>query len=105
MKRISSKYKAKGNPNALPAMQAVDLALNVAACDNLPLVVVSGKDEKEISDIQQRLLPAIWSKSIPGQFVYSQTTDSLDLKPILGKKLRTGVLIVKPDDFGLSREK
>lgn len=39
MKRIATKYPVKGDVKALPAMADFRISLNVAACDNLPLVV------------------------------------------------------------------
>jgi len=43
-----------------------------------------------------------WFGTVTGQFVYGRTTDSLDLKPIIGKKYESRVMVVKPDDFGLT---
>lgn len=102
MKQASEKYKAKSEVDSFPAMQAVDLALNVAACDNVPLLVVIGKDAAEAKAIQKRLVPAIWSEQLQGQFVHCSTATFDDLKPFTGKKLKSGVLMVEPDSYGLT---
>ena len=101
MNKFAKTYPATNEPLVVPAMQSVDLALNVAACDNLPLVVVSAKDQTELKSIEDKLINAVWSPELRGQFVYARTTNAADLKILVGKKYESGVMVVMPGNFGL----
>lgn len=102
MARLVDKYKAKGAPSVVPSMQTVELALNVAACDNLPLVIVSGTTAEKLKQIENKMLPAVWSKKVAGKFVYGSTNDKDDLKLFSGKKYESGIMVIQPGKFGLS---
>ena len=102
LKRISDRYTPKASSNAVPYMENFDVALNVASCDNLPLVVVSGKTQSEIDAMSKKLNEPIWSNSLAGQFVYAAVTDPNQLKAITGAKRKDGILIVEPGAFGLT---
>jgi hypothetical protein len=86
----------------VPYVDRVDLALNVAASDNRPLIVVFGTDEKELATINSKLQPLVWDPSVIGQFMYASTTDIAELKVIIGKNKNPGVFLVEPDEFGVS---
>jgi len=91
----------------LPVMNSVDVALNVAACDNLPLLVTFAENEQRLAEINNALLKTAWSESLAGQFVYGSTSNKQELKPILGvkgnsAKLAEGILVVEPGPYGLS---
>ena len=86
----------------LPQLSKVDVALNVAACDNRPLVVTVGKAQEQLNEINQKLLRKAWSEKFAGQFVYASTIKSADLKPLAGAKDSSAILLVEPDAFGLS---
>jgi hypothetical protein len=88
--------------NQLPLMESVEVALNVAACDNLPLVVTFSSDQQQLDKLNSDLLGVAWSESLAGQFVYATASDTKRLKPILGIEIDTGVLVVEPGQYGLS---
>ena len=70
MKRISQQYAAKDSDHdkALPTMATVRLALNVAACDRQPLIVVQGENETQRKALEDRLATIAWSDEFIGQF-------------------------------------
>jgi len=86
----------------LPQLSKVDVALNVAACDNRPLVVTVGKAQEELNEINQKLVRKAWSEKFAGQFVYASTIKPVDLKPLAGANDSSVILLVEPDAFGLS---
>ena len=106
MNQIALRYQqsesAKYTDPKLPEAKSVDLALNVSAADNLPLVVVYGKDEKQIEKLNSQLRPLVWSDEFAGEFCFASTNDAADLKPILGNHNLNSILVVEPDQFGVS---
>ncbi len=91
--------------NVLPEMKSLDLAINVASCDRLPLIVAVGDTPEELAEIRKSLLPTAWSEELAGQFVFASILTSGDLRPLHGMDDgtgKTGAFIVVPDTFGLS---
>ena len=43
----------------------------------------------------------IWKERLAGKFIYSSTTNRNDLKIVKGVGTRTGILVVRPDTYGL----
>ncbi|MCA9121008.1 MAG: hypothetical protein H6822_31020 [Planctomycetaceae bacterium] len=86
----------------LPVMNSVDVALNVAACDNLPVIVTFSENDRKLGNINARILKAVWCESLAGQFVYATTANLAELKPIPGVKAQEGILVVEPGAYGLS---
>ena len=68
----------------LPKVQDYRLALNIAACDGLPLILV-GSDAWE-----ERLARLVWQKSLLGQAIFVRGSS------------RHGATLILPDQFGLS---
>ena len=106
MNRIAKQYplavrNALSDP-ALPVVGKVDVSLNVAACDNRPLVVTVGADATQLEAVNQKLVRKAWSEKFAGQFVYSVTTERTELKPLAGAKPSSAILIVEPGPFGVS---
>ena len=82
-------------------MKSVRLGINVASCDGLPGVVVFGRDRREVDQLNSKLSGVIWDEALAGKFIYASTTESDDLKIIDGASTRAGILVVKPDAYGL----
>jgi len=100
-KQAGAEQAALGD-RQLPLMKNVELALNVASCDNLPVIVTVATDEEKLAALNRELLPVAWSEALAGQFVYAAVTDKALLKPLTGVEIATGILVVQPDEFGLS---
>lgn len=104
MKRIAGQYAAKkagGPPPELPKVANVRLAINVAACDNQPLVLVFSSNASVRKELEERLAALAWSDPFLGQFVYASASSAKELAGIDGAKDETGILVIQPDKFGL----
>jgi hypothetical protein len=105
MNRIGREYSVKesaaGRLPELPTVPNVRLAINVAACDNRPLVVLFASDETSRRALEERLRPLAWSEAFLGQFVYATTSDVKELAAVEGVKAEPCVLVIQPDRFGL----
>ncbi len=86
----------------LPMVKELDVSLNVAACDNRPLVVTFASGQRELDAINQKLLRKAWSEQFAGQFVYGSTLKKEDLKPLAGAKDSSAIMVVEPGAFGVS---
>lgn len=98
MQEVVSQYEVQEIAPMFPVMKNLTLALNVAACDGLQLVisVTSGA-----SDVESRIAQSAWQPQLIGQFVYARATPE-ELKPISGVQVEEGMVIADPDDFGIS---
>ncbi len=106
MNRLATQYPL-ATRNALtdtqlPQLAKVDVALNVAACDNRPLVVTVASSPEQLNQVNQKLIKKAWSEKLAGQFVYASTIKPADLQPLAGAKDSSAILLVEPDTFGLS---
>ena len=105
MNSMSSRYKKRTSAQrvaAVPAMESIELATNVAACDNLPLVVVAAETEAELMKLKAKVAQAAWTPELAGLFVYGVTTKSRELRPFTGSDATSGVFVVEPGEFGLT---
>lgn len=105
MTRIAQQYDA-GRQQAevlpeLPAVANVRLALNVAACDNQPLVILVDRDEQELRKMAEQVRALAWNEEFLGRMTYAATTRSADLEAIDGAVDGNGLLVVQADKFGL----
>ena len=104
MTRIAGAYAVKhagGPPPELPKVANVRLAIDVAACDNQPLVLVFSPDAKVRQDLEERLAALAWSDQFLGRFVYASASAAGELADIEGAKAEAGILVIQSDKFGL----
>lgn len=103
---ISAEFEGRTEPlrsdTQLPLMKSLELALNVAAADGLPLVVTFAESDERLEALNRRLVPSAWKESLAGQFVYVAVGDSKTLRPLTDDVSGEGILLVEPDQFGLS---
>lgn len=111
MKEIADQYDVSSKQTSLSDMQlpyaeSLDIGLNIASADGLPLILVVGNDEQKLKAIEQQMLPFAWTETNAGQFGYAKATDVKSLKPITGIEgeldLLNAILVVQPGQFGLS---
>jgi hypothetical protein len=107
MRKIADRHPPKaGAARESPRMPwLVDLrrALDVAACDMLPLAVVVAEDAKEREALEATLGPLAWSEEMRGRFEWVVATRAQVRE--VAKGVGTGPLVVlKPDAFGLRGE-
>jgi hypothetical protein len=105
LRQVASQYSAKATDGeshpALPRMKSVRLGINVASCDGLPSVVVLGKDQGAVDRLDKKLGAVIWDEDLAGRFIYASTTEPSDLDRVSGAKSKTGILVIKPDIYGM----
>ena len=107
LNRIARKYKSPSSKPvndvaALPYMKSLDLALNVAAADQLPVAVVfDDGDRKILEQLESSLKQVAWTQDKQGQFVFAKTSSSEELKPLAIKDKKPGIYLVHPGNFGL----
>jgi hypothetical protein len=99
MRRFASDYRPADSPKALPAMKDFRLALNVAACDNMPLVVAVSDDPAERKALRSRLADIAWSAPLLGKAAYAPPTTTADTRRA-NLPLKPGVYVIQPDTFG-----
>jgi hypothetical protein len=112
MKTIAEQQDVKTDTlfsdTTLPVAKNVEIGLNIAASDGLPLLVIIGENQQKLDGLIAKVLPNAWSEAVAGQFVYATALDPVELKPISGIKWTkdsvagNAILIVEPDQFGLS---
>lgn len=86
-------------PNDIPAVDTVPLAINVAACDKLPLVLVVGRTEEEKRILASRLTPLAWSDQFIGKLIYAKASEA-DPRLIRGTAGGSGYIFASPNQFG-----
>ena len=95
------KKGAEGAPRALPYLSDLRMAVNVAACDNQPLVVVYSGKPAELARLEKALQPIAWSKEIIGRALYVAVSDAAEYaRYIKGEKAAGGYTLVAPEPYG-----
>jgi len=100
MNRISRSYKGNGEPKELPAVPTVRLALNVAACDKRPLLIVVARDSARRKALADRLATLVWRDELAGKLIYATAAPG-ELDQIEGVNRDSTYLFVLPDQFGV----
>jgi hypothetical protein len=104
MEKIAAKYQVKPEAkqtSPLPLVADVRLAVDVAACDNLPLVVLFAPDAEVRRRLDERLRSLAWSPEFIGRFTYTTAAKAPELTAIDGAGNEAGLLVVESDKFGL----
>jgi len=104
MNRLARRYSSGGRARVLPVIKDVRLALNVSACDQLPVVIGCAMDEKQMKTMEKSLAKLAWDDAFAGRFSWVVTTNVDDLKPLQGRKSRTGIFVVQPDPYGVKAD-
>lgn len=99
MKRVAGAFSPKAPPCLLPLVANPRLALDVAAADGLPLVVVVGNDAAVRQRLVDRLAKLAWTDEFIGRFAYAEGTVK-DVIGVPGVTLDAGVVVIAPDKFG-----
>lgn len=100
MKTIASRFIPNDGPRTLPLVANVRLALDVAAADNQPLVVLAAQNEAARKDLEEKIARLAWQPEHVGRFVYAATTDPSELTIITRTSSPTGIFVVEPNAFG-----
>jgi len=100
MRRVAGLYSPKAAQNSLPLVASPRLALDVAAADGLPLVMILGKDRAARQHLVERTASLAWTDDLVGRFVYAEATEK-DISGVRDIALDSGVAVIAPDTFGL----
>ncbi len=104
MLRIAKDFKPKKVARDLPTIADVRLGLNVAACDNVPLVVAWAKNAKGLPALRAKLAQAAWDTGIVGRAHYviaHETEGQVGVSEVAEFEGKLGVYVVVPDAYGL----
>lgn len=105
LQEIAERFPAEKRVNdpsrSVPQIKSVRLGINVASCDGLPSVIVIGKNQPEVDQMNKKLSSVIWDEELAGKFIYASTTNPDDLGNVSGTKTKNGILVIKPDPYGL----
>jgi hypothetical protein len=99
MRRVVGQYSPKAAPSELPLVANPRLALDVAAADGLPLVVIVGKDAAARQRTLERIARLAWTEGFIGRFVYAEGSVK-DVLGVSGISIDAGVVVIAPDKFG-----
>ncbi len=97
--RFASDHPGKADLSALPLAANLKLAVNVAACDNVPLVVLSAPSAEARKALEAKAARLAWRPGVVGQFIWASGPEA-DLKGITGAK--PGLTVVQPARYGTS---
>jgi len=104
MERIAEKYPGNGKSIAqrpVPYLKDLRRALNVASCDNQPLVIVSMTSEAQRRRVEKALAPLAWHEDFRGRFAFAFTNKAAERKPIKDAPEQAAVFVVQPGAYGL----
>ena len=117
MRGFASAYAPKDQPRSLPSIGNLRLALNLAACDSMPLVVGvygskasagPGATEELRRQLEARLAELSWSPGFRGQAQYLMLAEGGEehgqIMELLGASKPAEIQLLMPDAFGQSAE-
>lgn len=94
-------YEPKAELAALPQSLDFRRALNVAACDNQPLVVAYAKSEKTRKALEKKLAALAWTDDFIGRLQYAIVSDRTELAGIAPIPEGGFIAVVQPGQFGV----
>jgi len=104
LRRVAAQFADRNRDTtraaAVPRMKTVRLGINVASCDGLPSVIVAGSSKEQVDAMNKKLSQVIWTDELAGKFIFASTTRPADLQIIKGAKVKSGILVVRPDEYG-----
>lgn len=99
MKEISARYTAKAKPiRGLPELKDLRLALNVAAADMRPLVVLRADDDGTRRRLTDAVIALAWNERLVGRFHFVVLEGETTFE---GLSPDAGLSVVQPDPYGL----
>ena len=102
LEEVANKYDAKARPiEALPTVANLRLALNVAAADMRPLVIVRAKGAKAAKGLAADVAKVAWSEDAVGACHYVVLDEE---STFAGFTPGLGVTVLQPDPYGRGGE-
>ena len=99
---VARKYRPKdaARTPSVPLVEDVRRGLNVASCDNRPLVVVHAAEQDALEALLEKLAPVAWSDALVGRVRWAASSSATELASLDAGD--GGILVVAPDEFGLA---
>ena len=105
MRSIEARLRAENQPRILPEVPDLRLGLNIAACDDVPLVVCMAKDEKHAEEMRGLLAEHAWREELMGRAHYLVLVGRSATKEVRALAKTTlgaaDVVVLRPDAYGL----
>jgi hypothetical protein len=103
MNRIAGRYTLAAQTTTPPLPEVIDVrrAVNVAASDNQPLVIIYVKEEAARRQLVDRVSRLAWSKPFIGRFVYVTASAPNQLENVSGAGTEPGIFVVQANEFGM----
>ena len=97
MKEIARKYPGRSGVDSLPVITDLRLALNVASCDQRPLVILAG-DSKSTRELELELGP--WARDKGAGRVLFVRATTQECQRRLGSRVEPGIVVVQSSVYG-----
>lgn len=98
MHQLAQAYKPRPSVPSLPGVSDLRLAINVGACDNLPVIAAIATDP---GPLEAQLAPLAWTPQLAGKAVWSVDTPAAAQKLLGGARGKDGFLVIQPGTYGL----
>lgn len=102
MQALASAYRSRPTTPQLPGVTDLRLAINVGACDNLPVIAAVAETRQTRALLEAHLAPLAWTPQLAGRAVFSVETSAAATRlvhaPTTGKD---GYLLIQPGTYGL----
>lgn len=98
MQGLATKYQAATTlvSTQIPYVKGVRLAINVAACDRLPVLVLAGSNREQLERLEKAVRPLAWKQRLQGQVIFTSTSDPDEMRGLGGP----GIYLLDPEPFG-----
>ena len=102
LREVASQYPSTAAVE-VPRVETVRVALNVAACDHLPLIVNYCADPRRLPAREKELLGLAWSQELQGRAIFCNSSDARELARLCGKAPvgQETFLLIRPDEYGM----
>jgi hypothetical protein len=102
MNKIASEYPTAPTTSQSPLPITLDarLGLDVAASDNLRLVVVVASNPVARNELEAKVAASAWTKELLGRYTYATASQIADIPALQAATISEGVLVIEPDAFG-----
>lgn len=99
MRVLATGFKPKAMQRSLPAMKDFRLSLNVAACDNMPLVAAVADSPADQQKWNAKLAKLAWTGNLLGVCAYAPPSTTRQLRDAK-ITAATGLYLIAPDAYG-----
>lgn len=99
MRAFSKQYASTDQLTSLPSMKDIRLALDVAACDNMPIVVAVSDDPEQRKALNVKLAKVAWNQALLGQYAYAPASTNAQAAQ-LKLPAKPGIYALEPNAFG-----